>query len=132
MEVPKRISVENSQGDYFTDSDENDYSPPRIHVPTTTRLMSPPEKLTLPEITDEERRRFMRDSSIGNLVCQTSQNVDKTFSGDPVTLSRQISHLHNRIKLLEEDLRTYHNRQVFLLTITSTYIILKGVKWMFK
>lgn len=132
MEVPKKISVENSHGDYFSDSDDDDYSPPRINVPTTTRLMSPPEKLTLPEITDEERRRFMRDSSIGNLVCQTSQNADKTFNGDPVTLSRQISHLHNRIKLLEEDLRTYHNRQVFLLTITSTYIILKGVKWMFK
>lgn len=156
MEVPKKILVDSGKepisngrnhapADYYTDSeDDGDYTPPRIKVEPTTRLMSPPEKLTLPEISDEERRRFMRDSSqsgaIGAYLAEDSmyktpnetvgRNINSFSSGDPVSLARQVRHLHNRVKLLEEELQTQSNRQIFLFGVLSVYILSKGFKWM--
>lgn len=76
MEVPKRILVDvkddnqpknhvpagyYSESDYDYNSDLDD-TPTREKVEPTTRLMSPPEKLTIPEINDEERGRYIRES----------------------------------------------------------------------
>lgn len=152
MEVPKRILVDvgkdaetngrtHAPADYYTDSeDDYDYSPPHIKVEPITRLMSPPEKLTLPEISDEERRRYMRDSSIvGTNAADDSmyktpndtvlRNMNSFQSGDPVSLARQVRHLHNRVKLLEEELQTQHNRQIFLFGAISVYILSRGIRW---
>lgn len=145
MEVPRKIIVPDYGPQDSTDSDDDDdYSPPRIRVEPTTRLMSPPEKLTLPEISDEERRRFMRDSSFGgqnggylpdDSMYKTPndtvmRNMNSFQSGDPVSLARQVRHLHNRVKLLEEELQTQHNRQIFLFGVLSVYLLSKGFKWM--
>lgn len=156
MEVPKKILVDVGKesasngrnyapADYYTDSeDDDDYTPPRVKVEPTTRLMSPPEKLTLPEISDEERRRFMRDTSMsganGAYLAEDSmyktpndtvqRNMNSFQNGDPVSLARQVRHLHNRVKLLEEELQTQSNRQIFLFGILSVYILSKGFKWM--
>lgn len=152
MEVPKKILVDvDSRGGvpagYYSDESDDDYdynndqySPPRIKVEPTTRLMSPPEKLTLPEISDEERRRFMRDSSMNganayladdSMYKTPNDTVLKSFqNGDPVSLARQVRHLHNRVKLLEEELQTQHNRQIFIFGVLSVYILSRGIKWM--
>lgn len=146
--MPKKIVVDAGMpADYYTESeDDDDYSPPRVRVDPTARLMSPPEKLTLPEISDEERRRFMRDNSMsavsGPYTADDSmyktpddkvlRNMNSFQSGDPVSLARQVRHLHNRVKLLEEELQTQHNRQIFLFGILSVYLLSKGVKMMFR
>lgn len=148
MEVPKKIVVDTGMpADYYSESeDDDDYSPPRVRVDPTARLMSPPEKLTLPEISDEERRRFMRDNSMNagsgaygadDSMYKTPddkvlRNMNSFQSGDPVSLARQVRHLHNRVKLLEEELQTQHNRQIFLFGILSVYLLTKGVKMMFR
>lgn len=158
MEVPKRILVDDPAGkssngtnhcpaDFYSDSDDDyDYSPPRVRVDPTARLMSPPEKLTLPQIKDEERQRYMRDNSFsatsGAYAADDSmyktpndtvlRNMNSFQSGDPVSLARQVRHLHNRVKLLEEELQTQYNRQIFLFGIFSVYLLSKGVKMMFR
>lgn len=169
MEVPKKILVDfggkkspdtngaingrrHQPAGYDSDSDEDDYdlsdedSPQRIRMEPATKVMSPPEKLTLPEITDEERRRFMRDNSISeaNMAYTGDDSLYKTpndtvlknmnsfQSGDPVSLARQIRHLHNRVKLLEEELQTQNNRQIFIFGILSVYFLSKGVRMMFR
>lgn len=159
MNVPKKICVdlpasEEQKGQqrphhpagYYSDSDydydsEMDDSPPRLKIQPTTRLMSPPEKLTIPEISDEERRRFIRENSINgttllpddSLYRTPNDTVLKTMnsfqSGDPVNVARQVRHLHNRVKLLEEELQTQHNRQIFIFGVLSVYILSKGIKW---
>lgn len=133
-----------SDDDYDDEFEENDYMP-RVQMPqTTTRLMSPPEKLTLPEISDEERRRYMRDSSmcdenaagyLDDSMYKTPndtvlRNMTSFQSGDPVSLARQVRHLHNRVKLLEDEIQTHHNRQIFIFGIISVYLLSRGLKWM--
>lgn len=161
MEVPKRILVDFPKepttngtnhapaGYYDTDSDDDfddDESPPRIQVEPALRLMSPPKTLTATDISEEERRRFMRDTSMSgaNVAYLPDDSMYKTpndtalknmnsfQSGDPVSIVRQIRHLHNRVKLLEEELQTQHNRQIFLIGVVSMYIISTGFKWMFR
>lgn len=160
MEVPKKIVVDVKENNnapttnhvpagYYTDSEyeydsDLDNSPPRPRMEPTTRLMSPPEKLTIPEISDEERRRFLRDASLngGSVPFSADDSMYKTpndsvlknmtsfQSGDPVSLARQVRHLHNRVKLLEEELQTQHNRQIFMFGVLSVYILSRGIKWM--
>lgn len=160
MEVPKRILVDykpetngvrrHEPAGYATESeddfDDDDDTPPRVRMEPTTRLMSPPEKLTLPEISDEERRRYMRDSSMseatGAFLADDSlyktpndtvlRNMNSFQSGDPVSIARQVRHLHNRVKLLEGELQTQNNRQIFLFGVLSVYILSKGFKWVFR
>lgn len=146
MEVPKRILVDinnlesrPSNDDFLLDDDDYDNSPPRPKIEATARLMSPPEKLTLPEISDEERRRYLRDSS---QIVNTDETLYKTpqdnnarinysfQNGDAISLCRQVRHLHNRVKLLEEEVQTQHNRQIFLIGVLSVYFLSKGIKLM--
>lgn len=141
MEVPKKIIVDmNGREPSLSDDFLDDYnSPPRPKIETTARLMSPPEKLTLPEISDEERRRYIRESSrIANgdesmyrTPHDNNARLNYSFqNGDAVSLGRQVSHLHNRVKLLEEELQVQHNRQIFLIGVLSVYFLSKGIKWM--
>lgn len=152
MIVPKKIEVDLKDkprnalpADYYTDSefddDDLDDTPPPVKVESATRLMSPPEKLTIPEISDEERRRFLRESSLNGAnvpflddsMYKTPndtalKNMTSFQSGDPVSLARQVRHLHNRVKLLEEELQTQHNRQMLIFGVISVYILSRGVK----
>lgn len=157
MEVPKRILVDFPKevttngnhvpaGYYDSDSDDeyDDDCPPRIHAEPAIQIMSPPKTLTATDISEEERRRFMRDTSMsgGNVAYLTNDSMYKTpndtvlknmtsfQSGDPVSIARQVRHLHNRVKLLEEELQTQHNRQIFLIGVVSVYIITRGIKWL--
>lgn len=132
---------------YFTDSeyedDDLEDTPPRPKEEVAARLMSPPEKLTIPEIGDEERRRYVMDTSFsaGSVPFLADESMYKTpndtalknmtsfQSGDPISLARQVRHLHNRVKLLEDELATQHNRQVFLFGLVSLYVLSKGIKW---
>lgn len=163
MDVPKRIHVnlgneprtnvrEAVPAGYY-DSEEyesegseydDDYAP-KIQVDQTARIMSPPHKLTLHEISDEERHRIVRDTSL-NYGTTLGANLDETTyktpndsvlrnmssfqSGDPVSLAKQVSHLRNRVKMIEGELQTHQNRQFFLFSIISVYIFYKGVKWL--
>lgn len=158
MDVPKRILVDFPKepttngnnhapaGYYDSDSDddyEDDYCPPKKHIEPTAHMMSPPKTLTATDLGEEERRRFMRDTSLsgGNIAYLADDSMYKTpndtvlksmtsfSSGDPVSVARQVRHLHNRVKLLEEELQTQHNRQVFLIGVVSIYIISRSIKW---
>lgn len=180
MEVPKKILVDydrkspqptqngvyrHQPAGYSSDSDDDDflddddYSPTHYkinhnRVEPAARLMSPPEKLTLPEITDEERRRYLRENSMSETGTNAQganaylngadeslyrtpnndtvfKNMNSFQSGDPVSLARQVRHLHNRVKLLEEELQTQSNRQIFIFGILSVYFLSKGVRMMF-
>lgn len=94
----------------FSGSEDNDFNtPPHI---SHTKIYAPPETL---EVTMPEFNRSPR---------KPTSELD--------TVSRQISHLHNRINLLEGELRTLNNRQVYLVTLISSYVIFEGVKRMFK
>lgn len=157
MEVPKRILVDFPKetnganhvpaGYYDSDSDDDyddDDCPPRVHVEPAIQIMSPPKTLTATDIGEEEKRRFMRDTSMsgGNVAYLADDSMYKTpndtvlknmnsfQSGDPVSIARQVRHLHNRVKLLEEELQTQHNRQIFLIGVVSVYILSNGIKWM--
>lgn len=44
-------------------------------------------------------------------------------------ITRQVRHLHNRVKLLEEELQTQHTRQMYLIGIMSLYFLIKGLNW---
>lgn len=156
MEVPKRISVDynkatngrsHAPADYYSDDDDDyddDDCPPRMNFEPTVQIMSPPKTLTAADLGEEEQRRFMRDISFsgGNVAHLADDSMYKTpnenvlknmtsfSSGDPVSVARQVRHLHNRVKLLEEELQTQHNRQVFLIGIVSMYIITRGIRWL--
>jgi len=161
MEVPKKIVVDFGKesgsnakqqlpAGYYTESEDDfddDDSLDRVQVDPAVRLMSPPKKLTVPDISDEEKRRYMRDTSMSgpnasflaedDSLYKTPndtvyKNVNSFQSGDPVSIARQVRHLHNRVKLLEEEIRTQQNRQIFLIGFLSVYILTKGVKWMFR
>lgn len=138
----------------YWDTDEDDYddydddltAPPQVHVEPAIKIMNPPVTLTANDITEEERRRFTRDTSMsgGNIAYLADDSMYKTpnesvlrnmnsfQSGDPVSMARQVRHLHNRVKLLEEELQTQHNRQLFLISFVSVYILSRGFKWMFR
>lgn len=159
MDVPKKIVVDfpddgqrkgraHAPAGYYDSDTDDDYndddSPPRIHVEPTTRLMSPPQKLTLHEISDEEKRRVIRDNSFsagGNGVAFLAddsmyktpndtvlKNMNSFQSGDPVSLARQVRHLHNRVKLIEEELQTNQSRQFLLFGVLSVYFLYKGFR----
>lgn len=165
MDVPKRIIVDFPKdsanngntahmpaGYYDSDDDYDDYddddSPYRIQVEPTTRIMSPPKTLTAADISEEERRRYLRDNSMSaatgptNYAAEESmyktpndsvlKNINNFQSGDPISLARQVRHLHNRVKLLETELQTQDKRQIFLFGILSIYMITKGIRWMYK
>lgn len=179
MEVPKKLLVDmgpdpNSNGttrtngnhlpaDYYTDDDDDfdydtdRYTPPKPRVEATATIMTPPGKLTIPEIGDEERRRFMRDNgslgtgldaaSTANILNQGygqdssmyrtpndtfPRNMNSFQAGDPISTAKQIRHLHNRVRLLEDELQTQHNRQIFIIGVLSFYFITKGVNWMYR
>lgn len=161
MEVPKRILVDfpkepgtngtrnHVPAGYYDSESDDDYDdddvPPRIHVDPAIKLMTPPKTLTATDISEEERRRFVRDTSMSGAngylgddsLYKTPndtvlKNMSSFQSGDPVSLSRQVRHLHNRVKLLEEELQTQHNRQVFIIGVISVYILSRGFRWMFR
>lgn len=159
MDVPKKIVVDFPKdnqsngrnhapaGYYDSDSDidyDEEDTPPRIQVEPTTRLMSPPQKLTLHEISDEEKRRVIRDNSFSAAGSGAAYLADESMyktpndtvlknmnsfqSGDPVSLARQVRHLHNRVKLIEEELQTNQNRQMLVLGFLSVYFLYKGFR----
>lgn len=128
------------------DSDD-DYAPiPRINTQPTYKLKSPGDNLTVDDIAEEEKRRFISDQSMTTAynyqMAGASSEDTKTLSketqnmsfiaGDPVSVTRQVRHLYNRVKLLEEEVATQHNRQIFLFSIISIYFATKGFTWMFK
>lgn len=133
-------------GYYDSDDDFDDYEddcPPKHRIEPAAQFMSLPKTLTATDVREEEQRRFMRDTSMsgGNVANLADDSMYKTpndtvlknmnsfLSGDPVSIARQVRHLHNRVKLLEEELQTQHNRQIFLIGVVSVYIISRGVKW---
>lgn len=126
MDVPKKILVDMGEernlypAGYLSDSDDYDddyeYQPKMRHEPVAT-VKSPPEKLTLPLITEEERTRYQRDTSI---ITQDS--------GDDA-LARQIKHLHKRLRLMEEDISVLQKRQALLIGAFSLFIIYKSFKF---
>lgn len=160
MEPPKKIMVDMSPGpnsnrnhlpaDYYTDSDDDfDYDTDR-YTPTKPRfepvsaLMTPPGKLTLPMNDELERNTLASD----NHVNQPTQGLDASMSrasndtflrnmnsftaGDPISTAKQIRHLHNRVRLLEDEFQTQHNRQIFIIGVLSFYFLTKGVNWMYR
>lgn len=167
MDVPKRILVNTGPGpnavsgnhmpaDYYTDDEEDfdydpdHYSPPKPRIEPTATLMTPPGKLTIPEIGDEERRRYVRDNSVNNLESVSAgpighddsmyrtpndsilRNISSLNVGDPISIAKQVRHLHNRVRLLEEEVQTQHNRQIFIIGVLSVYLISRGFKWMYR
>lgn len=160
---PSHSNGNHLPADYYTDeSDDFDYdtdryTPPKPRVEPTAKIMTPPKKLTIPEIGDEGRRRFMSDNSPAgaglngaNSAAMPSQgsghdsaifqtpndtflrNMNSFSAGDPVSNTKQIRHLHNRLRLLEDELQTQHNRQIFIIGVLSFYFITKGVNWMYR
>lgn len=168
MDIPKRILVgsgPSSNGtsnrnhlpaDYYSDDDDDfdydieRYSPPRPKLEPTATLMTPPGKLTIPEIGDEERRRYMRDSSLNNLegvpvggaghddsMYRTPndtllRNLNSFQAGDPISVAKQVRHLHNRVRLLEDELQAQHTRQIYIIGVLSVYLISRTVRWMYR
>lgn len=148
MYVPKRILVNTGQGPasngnsnknhvpagyYSDDEDDYDYdpdrySPPKPKLEPTVTLMTPPGKLTINEIDNEERRRFVRDTSL-NRGTPNDTILSNLQSGDPVNFTKQLRHLHNRVRLLEEELQSHNNRQVFMIGVMSVYFISRCLKW---
>lgn len=142
MEVPKKIVVDESRrhqpagysdSEYDDDDDLYDYSDnetPKInnHVVIT----SPPEKLILPQVNEEERRRNLKENpnyDVSFTDDKTFMNIGDNSGGNHlIGLSRQVRHLHNRVKLLEEELTTQNSRQIFLFGILSVYFLTKVVK----
>lgn len=138
MDVPRRIAA---PAGYYEDSDEDDFDyddePPRFQPEPTVRLMSPPETLTAKDITEEEKRRFMRE--IHNVSLSEEPNNSSILndsviksSGDPVGIARQVRHLHNRVKLLEEELQTLSNRQVFVMGLATVVALTGCIKVLYK
>ena len=152
MEVPNHISVDYQTGRTSAqhygpnhgndfDDDDDDNLTPKIHIEPAISLMSPPKTLTAIDISEEERRRYVRDTSMsgGNVnyipedsVYKTPDAMLRSTPSDPVGISRQVRHLHNRVKLLEDELQAQHNRQVFLIGFVSVYIVIRCIKWLYR
>lgn len=138
MDVPRKISA---PAGYYDESDDDDYDyddePPKFQPEPTIRLMSPPETLTTKDITEEERRRFMRETNVSlseentNNTSNLNDSVIKS-SGDPVGIARQVRHLHNRVKLLEEELQTLGNRQIFMMGLATLFAVTGCIKILHK
>lgn len=137
MDVPRKIAA---PAGYYDESDDDDYDyddePPRFHPEPTVRLMSPPETLTAKDITEEEKRRFQRETNVSfseenNTTVNLNDSVIKS-SGDPVGIARQVRHLHNRVKLLEEELQTMGNRQMFMMGLATVFALTGCIKVLYK
>lgn len=140
MEVPKRIRVDfpkkpetnHLPAGYYDDedddfeSDDDDYTPPKPHIEPAIRFMSPPQTLTARDIGEEERHRFQRDSGNDSI----SEKTPNRTGFDPISVVRQVRHLHNRVRLLEDELKTQHNRQIFLFSVLSVYVLSKSIYWL--
>lgn len=153
--MPADYYSEPSDDDYDCDYD---YEPPRVMAPTVVTLKSPPEKLTLPEldnstsdVSNGEQQQHQQPTAHTNLFKYDNSNPGKVTTtttlkknnnhednhelmtsfqmGDPISMSKQVRHLHNRVRLLEGELQTQNNRQVFLIGIVSAYLISKGISW---
>lgn len=141
-------------GYYSDDDDEEDYEydqfPPKPKLMSTATLMTPPEKLTIDHILNGERRRSTRDTSFTNLdggaptgaelddsmMYRTPndtvlRNLSNIQTSDPIGIAKQVRHLHNRVRLLEEEVQTMHNRQIFIIGVLSVYLISRGFKWIY-
>lgn len=152
MDVPNRILVDfpssySPKGIYGRISDDDfsddEYQPPKIQVNPAVNLMSPPKTLTALDIGEEERRRYMRDTSMNasninytadDSIYRTpvSDSLLKNIASDPIGVARQVRHLHNRVRLLEEELQAQHNRQVFMIGFVSLYFITRCFRWLYK
>lgn len=151
MEIPNRILVDfpgdrSPAGYYDTSSDDdfdnNDNLASKIRVEPATNFMPPPKTLTATDISEEERRRYMRDTSMNNANVSyinedstyktPNDTLIKNITSDPIGIARQVRHLHNRVKLLEEELQAQYNRQVFLIGFVSIYMISRCIKWIYK
>lgn len=133
MEVPKKIVVEFPKTNHYpagySDS-EDDYDDdiPHYQVEPTVQIMSPPKTLTAADISQEEKRRFMRDTSgieSNPLEYSQTQIINSTS-----TSATQVRHLHNRVRLLEEELQTIQRRQMLLIGIVSGYSLMSVIKWL--
>lgn len=166
MDIPPKIYVRDLAANggrphapdgFYDDSgsevDSDEYYINDVHTEPIANLPTPPKKLTATDISEEERRRFARDTSMngGNAGYPPDESLYKTpndqqndtilknmnsfHSGDPVSLARLVRHLHNRVKLLEED-KEDTNRRIetlyrALFGLGTVYMLFQGFKWMF-
>jgi len=152
MEVPDRILINLSpnggpSGYYGLREEEDDYDDDmglkaNNQVDPNARILAPPETLTATDIIKEEKRRLIHDTSIGSVIASQlneesiygthSDTLLKGISSDPIGIARQVRHLHNRVRLLEEELQAQYNRQVLLIGFVSVYMISRCIRWMYK
>lgn len=132
MEVPNKIYID-------SDDDDLEYFNGKQHQLNMRdfKFMTPPEKLTIPDDSDEERRYILRGSPLDKsyyaedriLDESPSRIINHTRGNDLVGVSRQVRHLHNRVKYLEERMQSQNGRQLLVYGILSIYFLIQGLRF---
>jgi len=118
------------------DSDSDFYYDDRLtrNSEPPVRVFSPPDKLST-SLIEKERSRFTRETnaflSDENNTSNMNNSVIKS-AADPVGIARQVRHLHNRVKLLEEELQTMNNRQIFMMGLATVVAVTGCIKVLYK
>jgi hypothetical protein len=132
MEIPTKITVDLPKPNVYpagysdSEDDYDDYMPQ--HNEPTVKIMSPPETLTAADVGAEEKRRYMRDTS--GFESNPLEYSQTQIINSASTSGTQVRHLHNRVRLLEEELQTVQRRQMLLIGIVSGYSLMGVIKWL--
>lgn len=130
MEVPNRLKVD-LNNDYCSDSSDYDHDYDEDFAMSFTRkrpfttIKSPPEKLTLPKLNETREQ----DNTIDDASFRTPSLRNNI---DPVSASKQIRLLHNRVRLIENELQAQSNRQILIIGVLSVYLVSRCFNWMFR
>lgn len=135
MQVPNKLVIDNNQATNFrpagysdSEDDYDDDDTPYYHPESTVKIKSPPKTITTADISKEEKRRYMRNNYDTNPLDYSQTQIINSKS----TSGTQVRHLHNRVRLLEEELQTIQRRQMLLIGIVSGYSLMGVIKWLCK
>lgn len=131
MQVPDKLSV---LGDEILPPAFRGlgYRHPIYNDDPSSELPPLPTTLTL------EDERLHHNASLENSLVITDDINDKTHLDESVRtnnayssgITRQVRHLHNRVRLLEQELQAQNSRQLLMISIISLYLLVKGLHWM--
>lgn len=126
MDLPNRLKVDMDNDYYSDDSDyDDDYMQTFTVKKQFTTIKSPPEKLTIPRLEEAREQESIIDE--GNYRTPILKN-----NADPISTAKQVRHLYNRVRLIEDELQAQSNRQILIIGVLSVYLVTRGVSWMFK